>query len=87
MECVFFTEQNLVSLGWNRSKLNEVSGKEDFALELEGGESFKVGNIRSKLYMFSRCFWYFSSIRLYKLMLISFNVNAYQYNIKTKISK
>ncbi|XP_017424648.1 putative phytosulfokines 6 isoform X2 [Vigna angularis] len=28
--------------GWNRSKLNEVSGKEDFAVELEGGESLKL---------------------------------------------
>ncbi|XP_047168026.1 phytosulfokines 5-like isoform X2 [Vigna umbellata] len=28
--------------GWNRSKLNEVSGKEDFAMELEGGESLKL---------------------------------------------
>ncbi|KAL5131976.1 hypothetical protein HKD37_12G034744 [Glycine soja] len=30
--------------GRNRSKLNEVSG-EDFVLELEGGESLKVGDI------------------------------------------
>ncbi|XP_027929722.1 putative phytosulfokines 6 isoform X2 [Vigna unguiculata] len=28
--------------GRNRSKLNEVFGEEDFALELEGGESLKL---------------------------------------------
>ena len=39
-----FTKWKLVSLGRDRSKLNEVSG-EDLVLELEGGESLKVGDI------------------------------------------
>jgi len=39
-ECVLLN-RIWFSLGRYRSKLNEVSG-EDFALELEGGESLKV---------------------------------------------
>lgn len=82
-----FTKWKLVSLGRDRSKLNEVSG-EDLVLELEGGESLKVGDILfQKLghrHSSSLDILLLGAVFLLELVfMLTFNVNVY-YNRLSK---